>query len=481
MEITGTKFDNFRNVNDNNKKDWGSHVTLFMTEIGELYDDQKREYRIIFDWIGDDNWNKIMNSNDIPSNVLGEELVEKFVNQCKIMYKNLATINYNIDSLKPDTYTGSDYNIEQLLLLFELPSDVGINGLKFMAKYFVDNLILKNDDRKCILPLSLFRMDNKLVTIEKFKENVRRLLEAEENGNVKSVAKQINVSSDKLIMLRETVKQGANDKSNGDHDVPETSPRSSASVNDEYIPDDPTSEPVLLEFDTDFGIETTDFINDNEIIFEDTGFKSLALAVMVVFPGLLNSLLLEPKYHRNFFMNGHKILDVVSAKEISQLAKKIERGDLKDGKQITNAISALFISTCYKLLAMHRNSLFSYKRFTDSRLFLIDMVLIYFGVGIIIDGHVVGDETNIFSDKINLENGNIMIMRHPFPRAIKGLFQTYYTFNKIQTGRFYHYYDIRGKWGEGRNFFETKFWNSIISKNVRVGDMGQKCLRAYYS
>ena len=465
MELTSTYFDSFKEVGIDDSDKWNSYVIVFMTDLtSNGTEEQKRDYRLVFDWISNSDWEELEEGLVNPFDILGEDSLKIFVRQGKHIYDLLVQSNETIKTFKSQETV--DPTVSSFLSMYNLPGIITEGGQKFVAKYFVDGLGLSDADRSKIVPFDLFKLGD-AVKPDEFVDKVTRLLEAIENGDVENAVKHLNVASDKEIRFLRQVRKApiVNLEDEDPTDVPPVSPPRST---------------ALLTLDTDFGINTGGAFDEEQITFNDTGLKSLMLAVIVIFPGLLNSLLLKKEYHSNFFINGKQVVDSVRGSDVLSTVQKIKGGTLGDGNELCNAISVLFVATCYKLLATHQNSLFSDKGFTESRLFLVDMVLTYFGVGVTIDGHVVGDETNLFNDIIKLENNTIIIIRPQFVRAKPGLLQSYYEFNKIQTGRFYHYYNNRGEWGKGHQFFETSFWKDIEFKNVLVGDMGQKNLKSFY-
>ena len=469
MATTGTSFDEFSDiVLDDDNVNWYGHIDLFGTNLKTHTERDKSKVRDVFKWISNEDWEKMQDVSESPNISLSYDEVKKFVRQGKNIYDLLVQSNETIKVFNSSTEDPLPM-ATSLLAMYNLPAPdlITEDGRVYVANYFVDMLGLLEEDREKIVPIKLFKLGD-AVEPEKFVDNVGTLLKAAREGNVEAVAERINVSVDKKIDIMKYVENAT------------------VVVLDSNSGEDPADEgpstpgTPLLTFDTDFGLNMSDTFDEEEIVFNDVGLKSLALAVMVVFPGLLNSLLLKGEYHSNYLTNGKKVSDSVRASDLTQMANKIRKGDLKDGNELANALSGLFIASCYKLMASQQNFLFSDKGFAESRLFLIDMVLTYLGVGVTIDGHVVGDETNVFNDIIKLENNKVIIIRPPFPRARKGLLNRYYQFHKIQTGRFYNYYNIEGEWLLGHQFYETAFWNDIKYKNVLIGNTGQKNLKIFY-
>lgn len=458
-DLTDTLFDRFKGKTDTSDADKSAqNIEFFNSVLNEPKNETRLKYLRVFSDI-DREFKTLTNENfkdylDIIEQIetfkRGREVYEMLVLASKLADDFL---NGQVDNTTPF----------ELLIRYEMP-DNPADVKSFVADYFIDKLGLNGDDRRKIDPVKIFELNNTMSTTEEFVEKVNELIKAKNNGDVDVVARRENFSSDKAlrgIRLVNAVNRAKTLTNPADSQISTTK---------------------LLTDRISYGIYTghvmSDEEYDTEIEIDDNGIKSLFLAVLFVFPGLLNSLLLNKKF-RVKIANSNGNIDSLNSSTIEKMVMDVKGLRFNDAGDMLDTLASLFVATSYKLLVIEQNRLFSDKKFVESRLYILDMILLYFGVGLNIDGFIVGDEENVYNDRIKLENDKIIILRPTFEKVRYGLFNEYYELNKTQTGRFFHYYDTAGDWGKGHQAFEPEFWRDIMLYGVEVDSLGIKPLKKF--
>ena len=462
MESTNTYFDDFRDLDKADPGDWNSAVISFMASVTDpgLGEKFKEKYRSIFnDSIDNENWDLLTEGLQRPSDILGDAGLEKMVKDGAFFFSVLSDARSSAAEFIRGKET--DVTLASLITSYNIPG-TSESIREQLAEYFVDQLGMIPEMKEKIIPVELFGKDiDNPKSVEDVTEDVKELIQCNTVGEVEALAKRKNFSADKLIRLKK---------------LGNATKKAVAALNpaDKVV----ASIPLLRASDVyeiDMSMTFGDPKYDNEIILKDTGIKSLVMAILIVFPGLVNDLLLNKDFH--ITMNTqHGAIDGLAVSQLKALYEQVSKLNMIDGDDVVDSLTSLFLAASYKLLAKYQNSLFSDKAFSEARFFMIGMRLLFFGVSVTVDGHILGDEANLYPDVIKLRNDKIIIKRRVFKRVKPGIFNEFYKINKTTSGRFYHYYNYEGKWGLGSQFWEVDFWENIVNNKIKTKDCGQKLL-----
>lgn len=132
---------------------------------------------------------------------------------------------------------------------------------------------------------------------------------------------------------------------------------------------------------------------------EDTGVKSLYLAVALIIPSILNTVVFNREnesYSSDTFINAS---DTSIVKEL--LANYLNKGTDKVG--VLNTVASALTVFAHKMLESVRDGV-SEGSYDDSRMYALDMVLAVLEVGIVVKGNVVGDRDHIVTGTIKLDS-----------------------------------------------------------------------------
>jgi hypothetical protein len=204
---------------------------------------------------------------------------------------------------------------------------------------------------------------------------------------------------------------------------------------------------------------------------DDTGIKSIYLAVLLVAPGLLNSLLLQSVYE-----SGNGVNEVVSGSVITRV-----KNDLRDmiaedvgGDALLDKLATLFVLVTHKYMGYNQESAFSPHDFTDTRLFSLDIILSSLNVGIMIDGELVGSADNVHTDMIKIDDvSNVLtVVKQPMYGIFPGANNEVYIHDKVVSTRFYEHYDNTGHVDHSRTQDTAAFWDTVMKKGDQAGEYG---------
>ena len=459
MESTNTYFDEFKDLDKADPGDWNSVLMSFIASVTDqgLSTKYQKKYRSVFSDIGNTDWELLRTG--LPSDVLGADGLEKMVKDGVFFYNVL--LDARSSAIEFVNRKDSEFTLASFMMSYNVPG-TSESVREQMADYFVDQLGLTQEMKEKIVPVELFGkdIDNPKPTEEITKE-IKAILNSADTAEVEALAKRKNFSSDKLIRLKK---------------LGNATRKAVAAL-------DPTDKTVsnipLLSssdvYDIDMSVKFGDPKYDSEIILKDTGIKSLVMAILIVFPGLMNDLLLNEDFHISInTKNG--VIDGLPLSQLKALYSQVFKLNMIDGDDVVDTLTSLFLAASYKLLAKYQNSLFSDKSFPESRFFMIDMILLFFGISVSVDGYILGDDSNLYPDIIKIRNDRIIIKRKVFKRVKPGIFNEFYDINKTTSGRFYHYYDYQGKWGLGSQFWEVEFWRNIKENRITTKECGQKLL-----
>lgn len=209
------------------------------------------------------------------------------------------------------------------------------------------------------------------------------------------------------------------------------------------------------------------------IDIDDTGVRALYLAVLFVSPGILNSLLFK-----NVYVSNTSGEEAVSGKTIFRV--KNEFKDLLDrgqgGPVLLNSLSTLFVLVAHKLLGYYKDDLFSSHDHEDSRLFTLDMVLNAIGIGIYINGQVVGDESNMMTETIKIDDvtQTITVNKPTFYGIFRDSSNDVFVEEKVCAARFLYYYDDLGYLDSSRDMNSADFWESVWKQDIQANEFGNR-------
>lgn len=467
MQPTYTHLNYFDGLDKQDKSSWNGTIIAFIADVtnNAISDDQKRFYRDLFDFIDDDDWDKLKKGEQVPSDILGEDGLKDMVKFGSDLVLYLKKTAEAVDEFN----NGTDNDTTLILInSYYIIPGTSEKIRETVANFFVDSLNISDEIKAKIVPKELFGDDiTNPKDVDDIYKDVKAIINASSAKQVEAIAKQKNFSRDKFIKWQKL--QNATRKAQA-----LALPVNKSVANTDYLNVDPANvddhsiEIQAIDFSPDY---------DTEIVFDDNGVKSLAMAILIVFPGLMNSLLLNRKFLIG--MSDNFSIDGINISEMKRLQNKVINMDMNDGDEVIDVVSSLFLIASYKLLVLYQNDLFSDKVFNESRFYMFDMVLLYFGVGVRVDGFLIGDETNVYKDTIKLDGGKITIKREEFTKVDRGRFNEYYEIRKIPTGRFYHYYDDKYEWGKGTQYFEKEFWKNVIRNKSGVNDCGHKLLHRF--
>lgn len=216
------------------------------------------------------------------------------------------------------------------------------------------------------------------------------------------------------------------------------------------------------------------FIDDLDIQIRDTGLKSLYWTVLVVEPGIFNSILMSSKYE------GTNDNDSVNGKDILTIKTKVRdvmNGTLKiSNLEFINLISTLFILKAYKMISDNKDILFSSAPFRDTRLHMLDMVLSIIGIGIRFNRTIIGNKNRLIPETIKSSKSLFIVKKPAFKKIKPGLFNEFYINGKVNNARFLHRYDDYGVWGDGDEYHTIEFWKRCERNYIRIATYGNSTI-----
>jgi hypothetical protein len=221
-------------------------------------------------------------------------------------------------------------------------------------------------------------------------------------------------------------------------------------------------------------------VNDDTLTtIDDNGLKSLYWAVIIAIPGLMNDLLLDKKYDGGFSTATYEAVSGSNVKDSRTALYEKMNDKSVDVGVFLNAISALFILTTHKLIGFHQDTLFSNHTYDDSRLYSLDVVLNYFGVGILVNDELVGSSRNVVRETIKVSGTKIHITRQPFCFVDLGSYHEMFVHLKQLKTRFISHYDDTGHMSSTDGYHTREYWKRVISCAATAGEFGHVEIERY--
>lgn len=199
------------------------------------------------------------------------------------------------------------------------------------------------------------------------------------------------------------------------------------------------------------------------LLIDDTGLKSLFLAVLLVVPGLLNELVFGKSA---LVVSATSISDGASLRDLQAVvAKKINDGDSDMLKTVATAVT-LFAHQMLESLPDHAASS---KSFVDTRYHVLDIILSLFEVGVEINGVVVGDSDHVVKDIIKLspDETTWQVTKVPLVKVLPHLNAKFYRDNNTLSTKFLEEYGVDYK-RDVTEVDDSKFWKRVLGSHTGV-------------
>lgn len=201
----------------------------------------------------------------------------------------------------------------------------------------------------------------------------------------------------------------------------------------------------------------------NVYTFQDNGIKSIFMAMGLIYPTLVNSLLLfgSLSHDVDTFMN----LQESSTTRESILVKIFDNTTTDD--DALDEISSALTLFGHKFLENARD-VESTDAFDDSRFYVIDMILNLFSVGVYINGTRIGSKDNVSSGSVELDkNSSTWTVKVPSIVPVrKHSFERFY--DNVLVGSMLREYDTTGVFAP-LDMNTRVFWERVLRSGFGVG------------
>jgi hypothetical protein len=197
------------------------------------------------------------------------------------------------------------------------------------------------------------------------------------------------------------------------------------------------------------------------IEIDDSGIKSLFLAVGMLYPTLLHTLMFRSHtFNDDSFMSRDEI-DMLKRDYISSI-----RNSKTTNADVMNMVASALVLYSHKLLDGYRD-IESNSMFEDSRFYTLDMVLSMFEIGVMIGDVVVGDRENISSGRIT--HNNRLQWEVSLPHLVEPRKDSRLAFyENISIGPYFREYAYNGE-HRPLMIVSRKFWERVLMSNQGIG------------
>lgn len=188
---------------------------------------------------------------------------------------------------------------------------------------------------------------------------------------------------------------------------------------------------------------------------EDTGLKSIMLAVGFMIPTLVNTVTFT-----GGLVGSKSILDQETANNWkSLLSASVSDATVPDIDVLNEVASCLVFFSHVMLETME--DVESSQMFDDSRMYVIDILLSFYEVGVTINGTVVGDEDGLIDGGIEYDTATNSWIVHPSKVVLVKRTSSASFYDTKLVGPMYAYYDTSGTYSP-IDLTKRQFWERIV-------------------